>query len=294
MEKYKIAFSAIIIVILIFTLAYTIVITRNIYTSPSFGIFNWNPPPSENGIPISMNYPDTIGIQYPGTSININFNLTFTGELAENTPIQVKTASCALVTTNFTSERAIGLIIVAFHEAIPEIAKNDPFRQVGGTYTAVFSPPTSNSNFTFFNVQAENTLYFPVSGDYSPTIIIDFNNGSAPIQQEYSEIQVTVLSASVVNAENLNRINLGLTYALVGFSIIGGIAIIYELLKEETDQFPITIMINPEINKSTPIKKEPKIISLEVEPNSEEKVPNIENSENNSTSEPKNNKASPT
>lgn len=66
----------------------------------------------------------------------------------------------------------------------------------------------------------EETFYFPVAGDYSPTIEILFGNNTAPIQYTYSDIKVHVLSAGDIRIVHFENINVALTIALLAFAYI--------------------------------------------------------------------------
>ena len=76
-------------------------------------------------------------------------------------------------------------------------------------------------------IMAQDEMYFPVAGDYSPTIFIQFFNGTG-IQYTYNEIKVHVLSASEVEAVNTNKLNLAVTYVLLFSSYIQGLVIVRE------------------------------------------------------------------
>jgi hypothetical protein len=180
--------------------------------------------------------------------------LTFSGELAENTIVHAENASCQLPPSE--QEMHVSTITVGFQGAfLPNTTRNiqQGFTWGGGAGCVVFSRtqqslPDAWSNLTVF---WQNDVIFPVAGDYPPSIFITFDDGSSPIQYTYSQIKVHVLSASEVNVENTNRLNLGLTSALFLFSFIEGFMVIHELLKkEETKTQP----------KQTPTTTTPPII----------------------------------
>ena len=213
--------------------------------------------PKENHIPFGMNYPNTIPITYPGTTFNINFNLTYTGDLAENTPIQVQNASC-LATVNDSN---ISFVIIGFAQAIA-VVNGTNNRLVGGTYVAIFSTPNTNENF--LSVYAVNTFYFPVSGDFSPTVIINFNNGTGQIQYRYDDIKLHVLATSEVNAERINTTNLVLTAALLGFAFIETFKLIFEIKsKDKKNQSIQKAITQPTENNPSPNTNNEKNTSLQ-------------------------------
>jgi hypothetical protein len=261
MKVYKIALAVLILVFLLVISAYIVVITRNITVSSSCWLFDWNPPPARNTIPLALTYPEALIPSFPnGTMFMANMLLAFDGELAEKTLLQVENASCEI-----PPQGNVNVIAIGFQDAfLPNATSNIQQGYIwgNGAVCVVFSrtqqsPPESWSNLT---VAWENNIFFPVSGDYSPSIFMTVDNGPSPIQYTYSQIKVHVLSASEVNAENTNRLNLGLTFAILAFSYIEGFMVIHELLKKEEiethpEQTPTTTtptIIEPPPTKSIP------------------------------------------
>ena len=234
MIAHRIAFAVLIMVFLLVISAYVIVITQNITVSSSNWLFNWNPPPAKNAIPLGLTYPEALIPSFPnGTMFMANMLLTFNGELEENTLIQVENASCQIPPLGNANVIAIG-----FQDAfLPNMTSNiqKGYTWGNGAVCVVFTQTPQNPSETWSNltVSWENNITFPVAGDYSPSIFATFGNNPSPVQYTFDQIKIHVLSASEVNAEKTNRLNLSLTIAIVGFSFIEGFMVIHELLKKE-------------------------------------------------------------
>lgn len=235
MKAYKILCSVLILLFLVIIATYSAVIIGNIPVSSSIPLFNWNPPPSKNEIPLALAYPETFVMSFPnGTLVMADMLLTFNGELAENTLVQVENASSQIPPLGHVSSIAVGFEEAFLPNQTTSIQQG--YTWGGGAVCAVFSrtqpSPPVWSNLT---VYWENNVTFPVAGDYSPSVFITFDDGSSPVQYTYSQIKVHVISASEVNAQNMSRLTFALTIALLGFSFIEGFMVIYEILsKEET------------------------------------------------------------
>lgn len=261
MNAFKMASAILILVFLLFVSAYVVVITRNITVSSSCWLFNWNPPPSTNDIPLALAYPETLIMSFPnGTLLMADMLLTFRGELAENTLVQIENASCQTPPEGID----VSNIVVGFEGAfLPNMTESIQEGQTwgGGAMCVLFSRSQSlPDGWSNFSVSWQNDVIFPVAGDYSPSIFVTFDDGSPSIQYTYSQIKVHVLSASEVNAENTNRIDVGLTFAILAFSFIEGFMVIYELLKKEQpktqpSQAPTTT--TPQIIRPPPAKNNP-------------------------------------
>ena len=244
-----------VIIILALLTIYVVVITDNI----PFSAFNWNQPPKENSIPMILPYPDNTVVTLPGTNFVATFTLQYNGTLAENTPIQIVNASCVAFTDHGFD------ISVGFSESFLTTEKSILSSGAGligwsGSWCVSFSQKSSESNATvdIHQVLPEkvNEIYFPVSGDYSPTILV--TEGGNTTQYTYNEIKVNVLPASTVEAENTNKLNLGLTWALLGFSYIGGIISAYQLMgkQEKKAHSPEAVNSNDNHNPEGDKKKQ--------------------------------------
>jgi hypothetical protein len=296
MRIFKILSAILIVVFLLFITAYVVVITRNLTVSSSCWLFDWNPPPAEHQIPLALAYPETFIMSFPnGTLLMADMILTFNGELTENTLVHVENASCQLPPGQ---GMYLTGVVVGFEGAfLPNETSyiQQGYTWGGGTACVAFSStqPILPNAWTNLTVFWENNVTFPVAGDYSPSISMSFDNGTL-LQYTYTQIKVHVLSTSEVNAENTNRLNLGLTIALLGFSFIEGFMVIYELLKKEEPktqppQTPTTII--PETIKPPPTKSSANnTVSTNDQPTSVSDGENDRkksNSESNTTNKPK-------
>ncbi len=305
MNSVKKAILVSTIILLLFTSAYIIVITQNIPVSSSIGLFNWNPPEKENYIPIILSYPDS-SVMIIGGNINdtrnslctVKFLLKFNGTLSENTPIEIVNASC-LSYANYAIS-----VTVSFPQAIDFSAKSwigDKDHLIigwAGTHVVEFQDNRTQDggvriNSDGISLTKQSTFYFPVAGDYSPIIRVRANDQWLEGQiYTYDAVKIHVIAQSENEQVRINKVNLGLTVALFGFSYIGGLALIYELIKKEKtneeSHFSININIMPETKNKPPTTKEEKTTTLSnVQPYAEESEPNKENKEKRIKPKPK-------
>jgi hypothetical protein len=202
---------------------------------------------------------------FPNVTLMADMLLTFNGELAENTLVQIENASCQVSPQGQGQGAHVTVAVFGFQESFPPnitSAIEQGKSWGGGVACVIFNRTQQSSPYTwsYLDVIFENEVIFPVAGDYSPSVFIMFDDGSSPVQYTYSQIKVHVLSASEVSAANTNRLNLGLTIAILGFSFIEGFMIIYELLKKEetktqSEEKPTTT--TPAIIKPPPTKSRP-------------------------------------
>lgn len=210
-------------------ITFYVVITTNSIPFPIL-----NPQPRFNPIPIQIFYPDKAGLAVNEAGLIALFTMNFNETIAENTPIQIANAVGQIHSSS--DYLNVSDVEIGFKQAIPWYYKDT--LQQGSLY---FSPFLTGVHFVHFSesredvnltIMSQDEMYFPVAGDYSPTIFIQFFNGTN-IQYTYSEIKVHVLSASEVEAEKTSKLNLAVTYVLLFFSYIQGIVIILELFKSQ-------------------------------------------------------------
>jgi hypothetical protein len=79
---------------------------------------------------------------------------------------------------------------------------------------------------------------FSVSGDYSPSIIVSFNNSSR-VEYIFNEIKLHVIPTSELQTQGLNQINIIVAIALLAFSFFEGRRVIDEWAKEVFEQTKI-------------------------------------------------------
>jgi len=214
----------------------------------------FNPPPSKTQIPISITYPPAAGLTYPIKGIRIKFSLEASGSIAENVPVSVinatgdATGKEAVIfgplnysVTSYDYYPDLTIVAVGFDETVHISATGNPeggqiwmpWNYWGsGLQGMVFRHVASSPYLRF---ESEDTFYFSVSGDYSPTIYMTFNNGTE-IQHTYEQIKVHVLSASEMQAEKLNRVNTVIAIALLSFAFIEGIKLVKDLTERKHSQ----------------------------------------------------------
>ncbi len=245
----KIILCSVLLLVIYVPITLYVVIVTNRIPFPYF-----NPRPRFNPIPIQIFYPDMVGLGVSRTGLIALFVLDFNETIAENTPIQIANATGQILAGS--EYLNVSDVEIGFKQAIPWNHKDT--LQQGRLY---FSPFLTGLHFIhFFNdrenvnltIMAQDEMYFPVAGDYSPTIFIQFFNGTS-IQYTYNEIKVHVLSASEIEAVNTNRLNLAVTYVLLFFSYIQGFVIVLGIFKFQEKP---NIVGKPEANKDTSSKSE--------------------------------------
>jgi hypothetical protein len=241
MNSYKV-----ITIIFVMATLFAIGITTFIYLSS----FVWEPEPETNYLPIRLTYPDSMFMpMYANSSTicSIKFLLKFNGTLAENSQIQIINATCISHVPYNTS------IFVGFPQSIDYYQKDtigdNTTYTMGWTGTDAlifrdsYNPPDANSRLAPLIYLHEvpvlypNDIYFPVSGDYSPMIMI---RNATPydniVVYSYDKIKVHVASAIEVEGLKINDVNLNLTHALFIFSWVGEFVLLFELITRFRDK----------------------------------------------------------
>jgi hypothetical protein len=301
-----------VVILLLFTTAYIIIMTQNITVSSPIGLFNWNPPEKENYIPIILSYPDS-SVMAIGGPINdtrmsictIKFLLKFNGTLSENTPIEIVNASC-LSYVSYGIAASVSLPQAINYDYQSWIGNNDSL-VVGWAGTEILGfedeRPHYDDSIYFepISLIRQEIFYFPVAGDFSPMVRV-YKIGQV-LEGEvhtYESVKIHVISQPEIDQTRINKINLGLTVVLFGFSYIGGFALIYELIKKENEekeicQFPIIIKIMPETKTPSPKTKEKtntNLLKVQSD-NVEVGEPKSDNKENKISTRPSNDNDSP-
>jgi hypothetical protein len=95
-----------------------------------------------------------------------------------------------------------------------------------------------------------------VSGDYSPVMVIEFNNGST-VEWRYDEIKVHVASPIEIQSLKTGSIELALTYALLGFAFLEGFAIIRDFVADDENSSKIVRISTPSPKDRRPMPTDP-------------------------------------
>lgn len=287
MANYKVIL-AFFIGVTIFVLCVTLVIYISSYVCET--------EPETNFLPIRLTYPDSMFQPLYGNNTpicSIKFLLRFDGTLAESNRIEIINAT-AVSHVPYNLD-----IIVGFPQAIEynqkdTIGDNTTFAfGWAGTDILIFhdnyTAPDTDSPFKpiiyFHNLPLSHSsdIYFPVSGDYSPIIMIVNPNNPYDdfVVYRYDQIKVHIASAIEVEGLKINKTNLNLTHALFLFSLIGEFVLLYELynkyrvIGKENDQNVININIASATNNAMHSSKVEKQINLIERP--KEKLKNESN-----------------
>lgn len=211
-----------------------------------------NPLPQSHNIPLGLNYPDlpnnspfknesVVGLQ-------IFIELHYIGELSVNNKITLGESTCQINSLNYSN---IKQVRVGFTQALPW-----SFKKIEEN---LFSYTVTNWGTSFIYLNDTNSLYhgtksdlyFPISGDYSPTITIQFDNDTAPINYTYENVRIPVIAESDLAMLNMNRISVALTIALLVFSFIEGFTIIGKLWEKRKNAQSDTTDNIPPANMNT-------------------------------------------
>lgn len=98
------------------------------------------------------------------------------------------------------------------------------------------SAPESYVTFSPLKI---DTFNFPVSGDYSPSIIVELKNETFLAETD-KEIRVHVFSKGELRSQELDQVNVVVATVLLIFAFIEGIAVVNSLTKEEKTNYQYT------------------------------------------------------
>jgi hypothetical protein len=226
---------------------------------------NWIPPTQPHMIPFGLNYPNPVGYSGNETEFLISMMIAYNGSIAENTPILVANSTCQLA-----SWSDAWIVEVGFSQALPWNFK-DLFQHggswIGGLAGALFIKDFRSGSPLRQTPTNGTLIYFPIAGDYSPSLYVLYWNGSETFHT-FEQMKIHVLSESEINAENISRNNLILTIALLGFSYIEGITIIAELMSKRKKKSQLGKTEPNNVNIPSTTNKTP---SSTAAPNSSEK-----------------------
>jgi hypothetical protein len=199
-------------------------------------------PDSERTIPIVLSYPETpdVNLGFSGNQsyFSIVFQLSTQGYLAENVQIQIVNASClSYIHKNMT----VGVIFpnAVDYRLKQALSSGSGIMGNNQIHFLIFrdnTVKTQNENIVtdihLVEPSEISEIYFPVSGDYSPTVRI-FIEGQPEIVYAFNQIKVHVLSASELEGIKIGRANNGLSYALFWLTILGTVWLLRDLFKKK-------------------------------------------------------------
>jgi hypothetical protein len=226
------------------SLAYALAVQFDYYGFPYF-----NPAPQRQILPFYLDYPPNsaspIAVRQVSdppagneTCVLLSIKMEWNGTLAQGTPI--KFLYSGILPVSQYCKEYLQEVQFGFYGDYPvgaPISQNE--LDFGGTLWGIFwgrANLTSTSPFQ----SANQTVYFPASGQYSPTVILDFMNFTNPQKPSLGESQYTYTdrilpvasSLDVQNAKN-SKIQTVLTWAILAFAYLEGVSITVELTKEK-------------------------------------------------------------
>jgi hypothetical protein len=222
-----------------------------------------NPEPEPEYLPIILTYPNSMWTGFENYSCTVSFQLKFNGTISEGSTIEVVNASCFMCAP-YNYSVYVGFPYAIDSDLAPRIQTGEPIITAAGCQCAIFrdnfivndtTNPFPMAYWHELNPSFLGTFFFPVAGDYSPVIRIfeTSPNYTAPMDYSYDQIKVHVLSSSETEALRIGKVNLSLTYAMLGLSFVGLASLFNELLGKDNPQPPIVIKTEPQQNEPTPI-----------------------------------------
>jgi hypothetical protein len=231
----------IIAIILFATYAFIVYSSQAVYVPP---------PVIRPLIPIYFNYPDTIELQTNKTGLQVAFVLYANSPIAENTTVMVGTHYAAIISPAYGN---VSFVRIVFDEIAPATFNLQPTQgwlggiEMGPWWEQPY-PSRNASRLTPVVLAPMAIMSFKwlVSGDYSPTIQIQFFNSSVLLQYTYEEIKIHVASLVdiqnqqiaienqklTVQNENLNNVNTVLTVALVAVAFVEAFRIVEDFARD--------------------------------------------------------------
>jgi len=223
---------------LLLAILYTFILFYVSVIIADYPISPFNPPPSQTIIPISIGYPPTVGLIHPGYGLEVKFVLEANGTIGERVNISMDNATSVRLSNAFPD---LMLVAIGFEETV-HAGNNGPVNASTsywgtGLQGAVFSGNWANPANTNLTLITQDVFYFPVAGDYSPTIYMHSVTGS-DIAYTYSQYKIHVLSESELYTQRLDRINTVVAIALLSFAFIEGVVVMKDLTKERYRYIP--------------------------------------------------------
>jgi hypothetical protein len=194
-----------------------------------------NPPPKNVEIPISLNYPDTIGLVAGKTGLSIMYDLKADRTIAEGTNVSFAMPIAQILSTDY---RDVTLVFSGFEGTIPSnmvtFIQTGNMNMQGGVHAGLLFSHV-DSNAMFLQCISDAPFTWITSGDYSPELSIQFANGTI-IDHTYDQIKVHVGSYVEIQDLKISKIELALTYALLVFGCLEAISIVHDLLEENPNR----------------------------------------------------------
>lgn len=227
-HKKRIIGFALLGIILAFPLSYVAAVTWDWYWFPG------NPAPLSASFIIPMMIPPAItNSTFPRPDLYLAISLRANGTIAEG--VEVILAATGMIASHDYYLRFYGVEIF-FRDAIAWQFKNSPSlsKAIGWPQVITLNRDWKNQNDPNLVAYYNNTeIYFPVAGDYSPTVLIIFKL-QPPIGYTYDDIKIHVASSFDIANAKAAKVNNLLTFALVVFAIIESVSITCYLTEDKT------------------------------------------------------------
>lgn len=215
-----------------------------VYSLWEYKINPFFPSPNETMLPIALSYPvSTTGV-LQDEALKVYFTLKANATLCEAVEnVRVANAFATAFTNNsignIVNDIRVGFKIPYYGEftvanTTGEI-RNYYYEGVAGAWlTGKKKYPHDITAFT--NIfGAPYSFAFPVSGDYSPTIIIGLSNGTY-LTQTYDELKVHVASKTELRTQELDQITFFVSMALLVFAGVEATKLAYEFIENAPDE----------------------------------------------------------
>ena len=198
------------------------------------------PGPAPTHIPLSLYYPD-VPFNQTAPCVGLNIDLYSNGTLSAGSVVKVDSAVASLSVP--TCEN-VAFVVVTIQGSFPypTFFRNNSFNAPSADVVLFYRFGSLSGSAPVTG--PFNPVVFPVSGEYSPTVIITFYNNTK-VLYTYNEYKISVASSiDVQNAKNA-RIQTLLTNIIILFAIIEAISITIEHTKEKETQSPQTPQPTP-------------------------------------------------
>jgi hypothetical protein len=208
--------NAALLIILIGLALYGLVFALDIKTPCISQLPCINPPDQKYSIPVD------IPVIFPSTQhhyiadIELSIIVSFNGTLAAWKDATLY-ASAWLQTPIATDNVSTLIVGFRFSYLYPVTYFGN-----GSAYPAQVYLSRSSSSSPYMSGQ-NVSLFWPTPETSAPYVQANFQTG-VPLTLEYSEYAISIQPASELLAERANRVNVGLTAALVGFSLVEGVS----------------------------------------------------------------------
>jgi hypothetical protein len=195
--------------------------------------------------PMHLTYPSFLEGQQ-GIKASVKFNIESDKAMTEGAKLTLKDVEGILLTGvyrdgHLVSDSDIEEIQVGFKEAHPDywgaIGTHDEalhqdqnrfYKALSVSLIRKNDGQCNNSHVKLLTEQWNREFYFPVSGDYPPSIVIRFQGGSYD-EHTYNSPKLHVLSASEIQTQALNQINSLIAIILLIFGYIGALKLLIDV-----------------------------------------------------------------